>query len=210
MVWRLVLEGGSVRRVEEPALRVPPGHIAVRVKAFLIDDFSLWALRRGAGPFSRWAFGVVVAGGEVGRYVVAHAENAAAQYVASDRYVYVEGGSPSVLEAAAVAYVVDALGRVPRARRVEVFGNDPRSAAVSHLAEAGPSRWKVALQDAVVKGGVAVAVSRLVEVAGNAVVRFIDVPTRWALRRAAEYKIRLGLPVRRELSFEGWGVVVVD
>jgi len=209
-MWRLVLEGGSVRRVEEPALQVPPGHVAVKVKAFLVDDFSLWALRRGAGPFSRWAFGVVVAGGEVGRYVVAHAENAAAQYVASDRYVYVDSGGPSALEAAAVAYVVDALGRVPRMKRVEVLGNDPRSAAVSRLAEAGPSRWKIALQGAVVKGGVVLAVSRLVEVVGNAVVRFVDVPTRWALRRAAESKIRLGLPVRRELSLGEWGIVSVE
>jgi hypothetical protein len=209
-VWRLTLEGGSVRRVEEPALRVPPGHVAVRVKAFLIDDFSLWALRRGSGPFSRWAFGVVVSGGEVGRYVVAYAENAAAQYVASDRFVYVDGSNPSALETAAVAYVVEALGRVPRMRKVEVLGDDPRGAAVARLAEVGPSRWRVALQGAVVGGGAAVAVSRLVEVAGNAVVRFVDVPSRWALRRAVELRIRLGLPALRELSFGGWGVVVVE
>jgi hypothetical protein len=208
-VWRLVLEDGVVRRVEDPALRVPPGYVAVKVKAFLIDDFSMWALRRGSGPFSRWAFGVVVAGGEVGRHVVAFAENAAAQYVASDRYVYVEG-RPSALEAAAVAYVVDALGRVPRLRRMEVLGRDPRAAAVSRLAEVGRSRWKIALQDAVVDGGVVTAVSRLVEVVGNAVVRYIDVPSRWALRRAAELGIRLGLPTKREPSFDGWGVVVVE
>jgi hypothetical protein len=62
----------------------------------------------------------------------------------------------------------------------------------------------------VVKGGVVLAVSRLVEVVGNAVVRFVDVPTRWALRRAAESKIRLGLPVRRELSLGEWGIVSVE
>jgi hypothetical protein len=208
-VWRLVLEDGAVKRVEEPALRVPPGHVAVKVKAFLIDDFSMWALRRGSGPFSRWAFGVVVAGGEVGRHVVAFAENAAAQYVASDRYVYVEG-RPSALEAAAVAYVVDALGRVPRLRRVEVLGRDPRAAAVSQLAEVGRSRWRIALQGAVVDGGIAAAVSRLVEVVGNAVVRYIDVPSRWALRRAVELGIRLGLPTKREPSFDEWSVVVVE
>jgi len=196
--------------VEEPALQVPPGHVAVKVKAFLVDDFSLWALRRGAGPFSRWAFGVVVAGGEVGRYVVAYAENAAAQYVSSDRFVYVDGANPSALEAAAVAYVVDALGRVPRMRRVEVLGDDPRSTAVTRLAEVGPSRWKIALQGAVVKDGVAVAVSRLVEIAGNALVRFVDVPSRWALRKAVESSIRLGLLVRRDLSLGRWGVVVVE
>jgi len=209
-MWRLVLEGGSVRRVEEPALRVPPGHVAVKVKAFLIDDFSLWAFRRGAGPFSRWAFGVVVSGGETGRYVVAYAENAAAEYVSTDRYVYVDRGEPSALEVAPVAYIVEAVGRVPRMRRVEVLGDDPRRAAVSRLAEVGSSKWKIALQGAVVKSGMVVAVSRLVDVAGNAMVRFVDVPTRWALRRAAESKIRLGLPVRRELSLGEWGIVGVE
>lgn len=209
-MWRLVLEGGEVKRVEEPAVVVPRGHVGIKVKAFLIDDFSLWALRRGWGPFSRWALGVVVSGGEVGRYVVAYVDNAAAQYAASNRFVYVDGGDPSRLEVAPLAYVVEALGRVPRLRRVEVVGGDPRRVAVERLAEVGPSRWRIALQGAAVGSGVAVAVSRLVDVVGNAVVRFVDVPSRWALRRAAELKVRLGIPVVREVSFGSWGIVLVD
>ncbi|MCI4446862.1 MAG: hypothetical protein JHC20_02980, partial [Pyrobaculum sp.] len=98
----------------------------------------------------------------------------------------------------------------PRLRRVEGLGRDPRAAAVARLAEVGRSRWRIALQGAVVDGGVVAAVSRLVEVVGNAVVRYIDVPSRWALRRAAELGIRLGLPTKREPSFDGWGVVVVE
>jgi hypothetical protein len=211
-VWRLVVEGGVVKRVEEPALSVPRGRIGVKVKAFLLDDFSQWVLRRGWGPLSRWALGVVVAGGEVGRYVVAYAENAAAQYIAADRYVYVGSGDPSALEAAAVAYVVEALRRVPRFARVEVLGDDPRRAALERLAEVGPSRWRVALSGASVGGGRVVALSRLVELVGNCRVYFVDVPSRWALERAASLGLRLGLPVRR-LGGEApgdWAVVLVD
>lgn len=210
LMWRLVVEGGALKRVEEPALLIPPGFVGVKVKAFLVDDFTQWVLRRGFGPPSRWAFGVVVSGGEVGRHVVAYAENAAAQYVATDRFAYVSG-QVSALEAAALAYVVEALSRIPRGVRVEVLGGDPRRAAVEELAEVGPSKWRIALQGAAISGGRVVAVSRLVEVVGNSVVRFVDVPSRRALAAAASLKNKLGLPVvgLGELP-SGWAIVAVD
>lgn len=210
-MWRLEFRGGELAKVEEPALRVPPGHIALKVKAFLVDDFTLWSLRRGGRSPSRWAFGVVVANGEVGRYVVAYAENAAAQYAASRLYVYASP-DPSSLELVHVAYVVEALNRLPRFRPVEVVGDDPRGSAVRKLAEVGKSKWRVALQGGVVEGGVAVALSRLVEVRGNALVRFVDVPSRRALEAAAKMRLRLGLPVvgLEDLAFDRWAIVKVE
>ena len=211
-MWRLVYEGGAVRRIEEPALVVPPGHIGVKVKAFLLDDFSEWVRRRGRGPLSRWAFGVVVSGGEIGRYVVAYAENAAAQYIATNKYVYVNGNSPSALEAAPLAYVVEALSLIPRLVKIEVLGEDPRALALKKLAEVGPSRWRVALQGAVVGGGRVVALSRLVEVAGNCSLRVVDVPSRRALTTAASLKVKLDIPVKRleEAAGGGWAIVLLD
>lgn len=209
-MWRLEVRGGEVRRVEEPALRLRPGEVAIKVKAFLLDDFSLWSFRRGGPSLSRWAFGVIVAGGEVGRYVVAHVDNAAARYVASRRFVHV-GPDPSVLEAVHVAYVLEALDALPRFRPVEVLGDDPRAAVVKRFAEVGPSRYKLALQGAVVNRGVAVAVSRLVEVAGSCLLRLIDVPSRWALERAAALGVRLNLPRLSidQIPAERWGIVEV-
>ena len=52
VVWRLVLRGGELVKVEEPALLVPPGHVAVKVRAFLVDDYSLWVFKRGEGGMS--------------------------------------------------------------------------------------------------------------------------------------------------------------
>lgn len=201
-VWRLELSGGQLRRVEEPALRVPRGSVAIKVKAFLADDYTQWSLRRGEGAPSRWAYGVVLSGGEVGRHVVALVDNAAAQYAASRLYVPAEP-DPSSLEAAAVAYVVEALRWIPRVP-VAVLGDDPRRRAVERLAEVeGRSRWAVALQGARIAGVRAVAVSRLVELEGNAAVRLVDVPSRWALERALALKVRLGLP-RVPLEAAGW------
>ncbi|MEZ0319453.1 MAG: hypothetical protein ABWK05_05620 [Pyrobaculum sp.] len=208
-MWRLVLKGGELTRVEEPALLVPPGHVAVKVKAFLVDDYSLWVFKRGEGAPSRWAFGVVVANGEVGRYVVAFADNAAAQYVASRRYVYVDGPDPSLLSLVHTAYVVEALDRIPRFAAVEVLGDDPRRSVVERLAPVGRSRWKVALQGAAVEGGRVVALSRLVELAGGALVRFVDVPSRRALRKALELGVRPRVPLSREVEFGKWAVVEV-
>ncbi|MEM1615518.1 MAG: hypothetical protein QXP31_04995 [Pyrobaculum sp.] len=208
-MWRLVLRGGELVKVEEPALLVPPGHVAVKVRAFLVDDYSLWVFKRGEGAPSRWAFGVVVANGEVGRYVVAFADNAAAQYVASKKYVYVDGADPSLLALVHTAYVVEALDKIPRFAAVEVLGDDPRRYVVERLAPVGRSRWKIALQGAVVEGGRAVAVSRLVEVAGDALVRYVDVPTRRALRKAAELGVRPRIPLSREVELGKWGVVEV-
>ncbi|MEM4423210.1 MAG: hypothetical protein QW710_06120, partial [Pyrobaculum sp.] len=101
--------------------------------------------------------------------------------------------------------------RIPRGVRVEVLGGDPRRAAVEELAEVGPSKWRIALQGATISGGRVVALSRLVEVVGNSVVRFVDVPSRRALAAAASLKVRLGLPVvgLGELP-GGWAVVTVD
>lgn len=211
-MWRLELRGGEIRRVEEPALRIPKGHLGVKVKAFLIDDFTHWALKRGEGPFSRWAFGVVVAGGEVGRYVVAYVENAAAQYVATSRFVYINWSSPHALEVAPVAYIVEALGSLPGFREVAVAGVDPRRRAIERLAKVGGSRYGVALEGAVVSSGRYVAVSRLVEVVGNAVVKFVDVPSRWALETAARLGVKLGLSIWSLDNFDlgGWGVVTVE
>lgn len=210
-MWRLELRGGKLERVTEPALRLSPRQIAVKVRAFLVDDFSQWSVSRGGVSLSRWAFGVVVTGGEVGRYVVAHAENAAAEYVASDRYVYVDVSDSSALEVVHVAYVLEALDRLPRFRPVEVLGDDPRRIVVGELAEVGVSKWKIALRGAVVKSGRAVAVSRLVEAAGSCVVRFVDLPSVWALRRGLRLGVRLGLPKVGfgEMSLDKWAVVEV-
>ncbi|MEM1837276.1 MAG: hypothetical protein QW259_05790 [Pyrobaculum sp.] len=211
-MWRLELKKGEVRRVDEPVIRLPRGYVGVKVKAFLIDDFTHWALKKGEGSFSRWAMGVVVAGGEVGRYVVAYAENAAAQYIATDRFVYIEGNSPSFLETAAVAYVVEALNHLPSMKELSIAGDDPRRRAVEQLAKIGRSRLGVALEGAVVRRGRYVAISRLVEVVDNASVRYIDVPSRWALKKATEIKTRLGLPTCTidDFSLDRWGVVVVE
>ncbi|MFN7106252.1 MAG: hypothetical protein ACK4M3_06705 [Pyrobaculum sp.] len=207
-MWRLVVREGKIGRVSQPALTLSRRHVGIKVKAFLVDDFSFWALRRGGGALSRWAFGVVVANGEVGRHVVALAENAAAEYVAAERFVYVDN-DVSALEAVHVAYVLEALNRLPRFRAVEVVGSDPRGEVVRRLAEVGASRWKIALQDAVVTGGRAVALSRLVEVAGSCVVRLIDVPTPGALKAAVGLRERLGLPRvgLGDLPTDRWAVV---
>lgn len=209
-MWRFELSGGQLRRVEEPALPVPRGHVAIKVKAFLADDYTQWALKRGEGPPSRWAYGVILAGGETGRHVVALADNAAAQYAVARLYAYAPP-DPSSLEAAAVAYVVEALRWIPRVP-VSVLGDDPRRKAVERLAEVDSgSNWAVALQGAKISGIKAVAVSRLVELEGNAVVRLVDVPSRWALERALASKVRLGLPkVPLDSAEWRWAVVLVD
>ncbi|MFN3803982.1 MAG: hypothetical protein ACK4SY_02895 [Pyrobaculum sp.] len=209
-MWRLVFRGGEIERVSEPALRLSRRHVGIKVKAFLVDDFSLWSQRRGGGAISRWAFGVVVANGEVGRHVVALAENAAAEYVAASRFVYVDN-DVSALEAVHVAYVLEALDRLPRFKPVEVVGDDPRGVVVRRLAEVGASRWKIALQDAVVTGGRAVALSRLVEAAGSCVIRLVDIPSVEALKAAVELRERLGLPRvgLGGLPTDRWAVVEV-
>ncbi|MCC6021326.1 MAG: hypothetical protein LM577_08195 [Thermoproteaceae archaeon] len=211
-MWRLVLDGGKVRRVEEPALEIPPGWVGVRVKAFLIDDFSFWALRRGSGPISRWAFGVIVSGGEVGQYVIARAENAAAQFIATGKYVRAESCDPSILGAVHAAYVLEALRRIPRFLHVEILGDDPRRAIAEQLVETGRSRWKLALQGAVIKSGIVIVLSRIVEAAGSFAARFIDVPSARALREAIRRGLRLQLPVRGvdKSMFDGWGIVSVE
>jgi hypothetical protein len=208
-VWELLWEGRWVK-AERPYLRVPKGYIAVKVKAFLLDDYSAWAASKGLKSVSRWAFGNVVGGtgAKTGEYVVAFAENAAADYVASRLY-FAAPPSPASLTLVHSALVHAALDLLPRYAKVQVSGRDPRLAYIQSVADIGPSRYSIILQGGVLRSGArAVALTRLFEVAGPGLVRVLDVPGRRYIGIAKPLDLaRKGLDEARPGE---WAIVLIE
>lgn len=181
MMWELLYRGGRWVKEEKPHLHVPKGHIAVKVKAFLLDDFSAWAAARGLERISRWAFGNVVGGtgAETGQYVVALADNAAAEYVAAKVYFPAPRDPAEALAKVHSALVLEALDHLPKYGSIFVSGDDPRREYITRLARVGEGRSGIIIQGGALDGGVrAVALTRLFEVRGPGVVKVLDVPKR--------------------------------
>jgi len=197
VMWELLYRGGRWVKEERPFLHVPKGHIAVKVRAFLLDDFSMWAASRGLERISRWAFGNVVGGpgAETGQYVVALAENAAAEYIASRLYFPAPRDAVEALARVHAALALEALDLLPRYGPIFISGDDPRREYIASLARVGESRRGVILQGGVLSGGArAIALSRIFEVGGPGLVRVLDIPKRRYYEAASG---GLRLPVRR-------------
>lgn len=174
-------KNGEWIKEERPHLHVPKGHIAVKVKAFLLDDFSAWAAARGLERISRWAFGNVVggAGAETGQYVVALADNAAAEYVAAKVYFPAPRDPAEALARVHAALVLEALDLLPKYEPIFVSGDDPRREYLDRMARVGAGRRGIILQGGALEGGTrAVALTRLFEIRGPGLVRVLDVPKR--------------------------------
>lgn len=201
---------GGWSAVDRPYLRVPRGHVAVKVKAFLLDDYSAWAAARGLPNVARWAFGNVVGGtgARVGEYVVALAENAAAEYVAAKTYFAVPP-DPSSLTLIHAALVHSALDLLPRYAEIWVSGNDPRRPYLERLAEVSPrSRYGVILQSGALRGGAkAVALTRLFEVAGPGVVRVVETPKAKHVKLARPLEV--GIKNLEEARPGEWAIVLL-
>lgn len=178
-MWELLYKNGEWVKEERPHLHVPRGHIAVKVKAFLLDDFSAWAVAKGLERISRWAFGNVVSGAETGQYVVALADNAAAEYIAAKIYFPAPRDPAEALARVHAALVLEALDHLPKYEPIFVSGDDPRREYLAKIARIGEGRRGVILQGGVLAGGArAVALTRLFEVRGPGLVRVLDVPKR--------------------------------
>ncbi|MGC8582674.1 MAG: hypothetical protein ACP5MH_03010 [Thermoproteus sp.] len=196
-MWELLYRGGRWVKEERPFLHVPRGHIAVKVKAFLLDDYSVWAASRRLEKIARWAFGNVVggSGAETGQYVVALAENAAAEYVASRTYFPAPRDPVEALARIHAALALEALDLLPRYRPIFISGDDPRREYIARLARIGESRHGIILQGGAISGGArAVALTRMIEIEGPGSVKFLDIPKK------RYYELATGgprLPVRR-------------
>ncbi|MEL9990321.1 MAG: hypothetical protein QXP98_01790 [Thermoproteus sp.] len=210
-MWELLYRGGRWVKEERPYLHVPKGHVAVKVKAFLLDDYSVWAAARGLERVSRWAFGNVVggSGAETGLYVVALAENAAAEYVASRLYFSAPRDPVEALARVHSALVLEALDLLPKYSPIFVSGDDPRRDYIARLAKIGGARRGVILQGGALEPGArAVALTRLFEVRGAGLVRVLDIPKR-RYYEAARGGPRLAARGIDEAAPGDWAVVEI-
>lgn len=203
--------GGRWVKEERPYLHVPKGRVAVKVRAFLLDDYSAWAAARGLERVSRWAFGNVVggSGAETGLYVVALAENAAAEYVASRLYFPAPKDPVEALARIHSALVLEALDLLPKYGPIFVSGEDPRREYIAELARIGEGRRGVVLQGGALEPGArAVALTRLFEVRGAGFLRVLDLPKR-RYYEAARGGPRLALKRVGEAAPGDWVVVEI-
>ena len=134
-----------MRIVEEPALYVPAGLYAVRVRYFMVDDYSRHVLGRAV---ARVALGTLVHGPRslLGKPVVAVGDNVAGEVAVVRDVAVVESLDPRYLLAPYVDQVARVVARVPRGVPISVVGSDPRRLIVSELAEVGSSRWVIAVE----------------------------------------------------------------
>lgn len=210
-MWELLFKGGRWTRIDRPYLHVPRGRIVVKVKAFILDDYSAWAAARGLEKVSRWAFGNIVGGpsAKTGEYVVALAENAAAEYVVADRVFPAGRDGAEALSKIHAALVLEALDRLPKFAPVQISGDDPRREYIERLARTGSSRHRIILQGgSLADGAVAVSLTRLFSVEGPGLVRVLDLPKRRYVE-TAEGRLRIPIRGLDEAVPGAWAIVEI-
>ncbi len=198
------------------------GELLVKVKFYLVDDYSIYWYRRGGGLRFRYGLGVVVGGYDRSKWgswaLFVHGGNHET-YVKTHRYVALPKNDPQLLFSAVLqAHVTSALGLVPRHMPVAVSGEDPRGELVRALAEIGESRYVVVLQGGEVRGRScrALVVSPIYNIDdsafdGRCAVRFVPYPPLGEVRKALEKPLRVPLRVVRDpwdlLRESTWGIV---
>ncbi len=199
------------------------GEALIRVRSYLIDDYSIYWYRREGSTRFRFGLGVVVGGldrsswGSWALFVHGGEHDA---YVKTRTYVVLPRNDPPLfLSAVLQAHVARALSYVPRHLPVDTSGDDPRRGLVHALADVGRSRYVIVLQGGEVRGRScrALVVSPIHSIGheafeGKCHVRFVPSPSLADVLRAAERPLKVSLPIERDprklLERAMWGIVV--
>ncbi len=198
------------------------GESLIRVRSYLIDDYSIYWYRREGSVRFRFGLGVVVGGldrGSWGSWALFVHGGEHEAYVKARDYAVIPRNDPRFLSAVLQAHVARALSYVPRHLPVEISGDDPRRELVHALADVGKSRYVIVLQGGEVRGRScrALVVSPMYSIGheafeGGCHVRFVAGPSLADVMRAAERPLKVALPVRHDpqdlLERSLWGIVV--